>query len=104
MSTHGFDDLIENAWREFAANVASRVPDLGRKEFLEIARQDGERYRVLLVFTRTGPGKVRCTLDGTGLPWGGRAGGVDAHSWSPGTARVAVSSQKGPAHRRIQPA
>ena len=73
MSTHGFDDLIENAWREFAANVASRVPDLGRKEFLEIARQDGERYRVLLVFTRTGSGKVRCTVDGTALNWGGRA-------------------------------
>ncbi len=73
MSTHGFDDLIENAWREFAANVASRVPDLGRKEFLEIARQDGQRYRVLLVFTRTDSGKVRCTLDGTALPWTGRA-------------------------------
>ncbi|OBC04728.1 MULTISPECIES: TY-Chap domain-containing protein [unclassified Gordonia (in: high G+C Gram-positive bacteria)] len=73
MSTDGFDDLIENAWREFAATVTSRVPDLGRKEFLEIARQDGQRYRVLLVFTKTGSGKVRCTLDGTALPWAGRA-------------------------------
>lgn len=63
MSDLSFDDLIEDAWREFASTLALRLPHLESGQYIEVARQEGQRHRVLVAFTAAGPGKIRCTLD-----------------------------------------
>ena len=63
MSDLSFDDLIEDAWREFASTLALRLPRLETGQYIEVTRQDGQRHRVLVAFTAADSGKIRCTLD-----------------------------------------
>lgn len=59
-----FDAGEEAAWGEFADQLVTRLSTLQRNEFVEVARTDMVGgYHLLLIFTLTGSGRFRCTVD-----------------------------------------
>jgi|GEM_PF-2947257 len=71
MATHDFGDIPRfdehelAAWRIFADELSTQIATLKRHEFIEVARTDMVGgYHLLFIFTLTGSGRLRCTVDG----------------------------------------
>lgn len=69
-----FDVCAELEWDALAERLEVRLATLKRGEFVEIARTDTPSgHQVLLIFSQTGSGRVRCTIEGVAfVGWGHR--------------------------------
>ncbi|WP_207843040.1 TY-Chap domain-containing protein [Williamsia soli] len=63
-----FDACAELEWGALAERLEGRLATLKREEFVEIARTDLGGHRPILAFTRTGSGRLRCTVSGSAFP------------------------------------
>lgn len=72
MVTTDCDAVADDAWKVWGDNLIRRLPDMQRKEFVEIAIDNPDRYRTLVTFTLTGSGRIRCTIEGAAIAWTGR--------------------------------